>query len=51
MRTIWQQQEVAMLNEIAEILTRSRRSIFEDAVGVVSLFAVLFAGLTFTGTI
>jgi hypothetical protein len=40
-----------MLTEIAEILARSRRTLIEDAVGVVSLFVLLYAGLTFTGSV
>ena len=39
-----------MLADVAEILTRSRRSVAGDVVGVVSLFALLFAGLGFSGT-
>ena len=44
-------QEDAMLTEIAEILARSRRSLIEDAVGVVTLFVLLYAGLTVTGSV
>lgn len=40
-----------MLDEIAAILNRSRAALVEDAVGVVSLFVLLFAGLTMTGTV
>jgi hypothetical protein len=39
------QTEVAMLKEITEILNRSPKAMLIDAVGVVSLFAMLFAGL------
>ncbi|WP_430463794.1 hypothetical protein [Tabrizicola sp.] len=38
-----------MLTEIAEIVNRSRATLIEDAVGVVSLFVMLFAGLTMSG--
>jgi predicted transcriptional regulator len=44
-------QEDAMLDEIAEILNRSRPTLVEDALGVVSLFVLLFAGLSLTGTV
>ena len=40
-----------MLNEITEILKRSNRSLLPDAIGVVSLFALLFAGLGMSGTL
>ena len=38
-----------MLTEIAEIVNRSRATLIEDAIGVVSLFVMLFAGLTMSG--
>jgi len=34
-----------MLTEIAEIFHRSRATALEDAVGVLSLFVMLYAGL------
>lgn len=40
-----------MLNEIAEIVNRSRDTLVEDAVGVLSLFVMLFAGLTMSGVL
>ena len=40
-----------MLNEITQILNRSRHAILADAVGVVSLFVLLFAGLGVSGTL
>lgn len=40
-----------MLTEITEILKRSSSSLLPDAIGVVSLFALLFAGLGFSGTL
>lgn len=40
-----------MLAEITEILNRSRTAILADAVGVVSLFVLLFAGLGMSGTL
>jgi hypothetical protein len=40
-----------MLNEIIEILSKSRSSLLADAVGVVSLFGLLFAGLGMSGTL
>ncbi len=40
-----------MLDEIAEILNRSRPTLVEDALGVVSLFVLLFVGLSLTGTV
>lgn len=39
-----------MLTEISEIVNRSRATLFEDAVGVLSLFVILYAGLTISGT-
>lgn len=38
-----------MLNEISDILSRSRESILEDAIGVVALFSMLFVGLALSG--
>ena len=38
-----------MLTEIAEIMNRSRATLVEDVLGVISLFAMLFAGLTMSG--
>lgn len=40
-----------MLTEIREILHRSRATVMEDALGVVSLFVLLFAGLGLSGTL
>ena len=40
-----------MLEEIADILNRSRATLIEDALGVVSLFVLLFAGLSLTGAV
>ena len=40
-----------MLTEITEILSRSRSTLIEDALGVVSLFVLLFAGLGLSGTL
>ncbi|MEY3959913.1 MAG: hypothetical protein RIR14_567 [Pseudomonadota bacterium] len=39
-----------MLTEISEIVNRSRATLVEDAVGVLSLFVMLYAGLTISGT-
>ncbi len=39
-----------MLTEISEIVNRSRATLVEDAVGVLSLFVILYAGLTISGT-
>lgn len=39
-----------MFAEIAEILNHPRATLIEDALGVLSLFALLFAGLALTGT-
>lgn len=39
-----------MLTEISEIVNRSRATLVEDAVGVLSLFVMLYAGLTMSGT-
>lgn len=40
-----------MLNEIADILNRSRATVVEDAVGVISLFLMLYAGLAISGAL
>ena len=40
-----------MFTEICEILHRSRATVMEDALGVVSLFVLLFAGLGLSGTL
>ena len=40
-----------MLNEIVDILNRSRATMVEDAVGVVSLFLMLYAGLALSGAL
>lgn len=40
-----------MLNEIVDILNRSRATVVEDAVGVVSLFLMLYAGLAISGAL
>ncbi len=40
-----------MLNEIADILNRSRATLVEDAVGVISLFLMLYAGLAISGAL
>lgn len=40
-----------MLTEIAEILNRSRATALEDAVGVLSLFGMLYAGLMISGAL
>ncbi len=40
-----------MLTEIRVILHRSRATVMEDALGVVSLFVLLFAGLGLSGTL
>jgi len=39
-----------MLHEIKDILTRGKHLLLADAIGVTVLFALLFAGLTLTGT-
>ncbi len=38
-----------MFTEIKDILTRSRATLIEDSLGVLSLFVLLFAGLSFSG--
>jgi hypothetical protein len=40
-----------MLTEIAEIVNRSRATLVEDAVGGLSLFVMLYAGLTISGVL
>ena len=40
-----------MLNEIADILNRSRATLVADAVGVISLFLMLYAGLAISGAL
>ena len=40
-----------MLTEISEIVNRSRATLVEDAVGVLSLFVMLYAGLTMSGAL
>ena len=40
-----------MFTEINEILNRSRATLMEDAVGVISLFVLLFVGLGVSGTL
>ena len=40
-----------MLNEITEILKQSRTSMVADAIGMVSLFVLLFAGLNLSGAL
>lgn len=40
-----------MLEEIADILNRSRGTLIEDALGVLSLFALLYVGLSLTGAV
>lgn len=38
-----------MLTEIADILNHSRATALEDALGVVSLFVMLYIGLSLSG--
>jgi len=40
-----QSKEVDMLNDLKSILSRSSDTLLEDALGVVSLFTLLVAGL------
>ena len=40
-----------MIAEVSEILHRSRATLMEDAIGVISLFVLLFAGLGLSGTL
>jgi len=46
-----QQKEATMLDEITDILNRSRATLIEDALGGVALFLLLFAGLSFSGAL
>lgn len=39
-----------MLTDIKDILTRSRATMIEDLVGVLSLFSLLVAGLYLSGS-
>lgn len=39
-----------MLTEIKDILSRSRDTVIEDSIGVISLFTLLIAGLYLSGT-
>lgn len=36
-----------MIDRIAQIVTQSRRTLAEDALGVAALFLMLYAGLAF----
>lgn len=38
-----------MLKELKEIFARSHATLLEDALGVISLFVLLFAGLSLSG--
>ena len=38
-----------MLTEFKDILSRAQSTALEDTLGVVSLFVLLFAGLSFAG--
>jgi hypothetical protein len=49
--TATKQRRQTMLNEIVDILNRSRDTVVEDAVGVISLFLMLFAGLAVSGAL
>ncbi|MES2434535.1 MAG: hypothetical protein V4586_12005 [Pseudomonadota bacterium] len=40
-----------MFTEIIEILKRSNSNLMAEAIGVVSLFALLFVGLGMSGTL
>lgn len=40
-----------MLDELADIVTRARSTMIEDLLGVVSLFGILFVGLSFSGAL
>lgn len=40
-----------MFTEISEIVHGSRATVMEDAIGVISLFVLLFAGLGLSGTL
>jgi hypothetical protein len=39
-----------MLTEIKAILSRSRDTVIEDSIGVISLFSLLIAGLYLSGS-
>lgn len=39
-----------MFNQIKEILTRPQTPLLEDGLGAATLFVLLFAGLTLSGT-
>lgn len=39
-----------MLTEIKNIMSRSRDTVIEDSIGVISLFALLIAGLYLSGS-
>jgi hypothetical protein len=51
MRTKKQQatRRIKMLTEIKDILNRSRATLIEDVLGMVSLFSLLFVGLYLSG--
>ena len=38
-----------MLNEVKAVIERSSATLLEDALGVFSLFAIVFVGLTMPG--
>lgn len=38
-----------MFKELKEIVARSQATVLEDTLGVVALFVLLFAGLSFPG--
>lgn len=40
-----------MIDEIADIVTRARATAMEDALGVLALFALLFAGFALTSAL
>lgn len=44
-------KEDAMLKEFKSILSRAGSSAVEDTLGVISLFALLFAALSISGTV
>jgi hypothetical protein len=51
---MWEQcrnrtKEVAMIAQFKAIVTRSSDTLLEDAIGVASLFVLLFAGLSLPG--
>ena len=39
-----------MLTELKDILSRSRATMIEDSIGVISLFSLLIAGLYLSGS-